>query len=84
MTLITRKEKITLISTMNENDRIVITINIEANHVHNQLDMLLETMRNLTNNVNSYKLEVKTEKPKKAEKPVKNKKSLFVRNGNYV
>jgi hypothetical protein len=81
MPSIIRKNKINLVNLNNDTQKIIITINIESNHVNNNLDNILETINNLAVNIPNYKIEI----PEPKIKPVKVIKNKFGSNaGNYV
>jgi regulatory protein YycI of two-component signal transduction system YycFG len=76
---ILRKDKIVLYNVNNEKDTITFIINIESNHVNNQLDQILSAMSSMTNDIVNYKQKVKD------EKPIKSKKNKgFGNSGEYV
>lgn len=66
-----------LVSNGDDEKVIKITINIETNHVHNQLDTVLQSMENVCSNLAGYKLlgDKKALKEEKAEKAVKAKRN---------
>lgn len=78
---IVRKDKIILYSNADEKDIITFTINIDSNHVNNNIDNLLSTIAYQVSNLPNYKEKVKEVKLKG------NKKGLsgaFGNTGQYV
>lgn len=80
---IIRKTKITLQNNIEEKNKVTFTINIDSNHINNQLDSILN---NIESCINLANYTVQNDCKEVKEKPVtkgKSKKQQFT-NGSYV
>jgi hypothetical protein len=81
---IVRKDKIVLVSNADEKDSITCTINIDSNHVNNNIDTLLASITFLISNFPNYKEQVKEVKESKPKGGKTKLKGAFGNTGQYV
>jgi hypothetical protein len=81
---IVRKEKIVLVSNVDEKDIITFTINIDSNHVNNNIDNLLNAITSQVSNLPNYKEQVKEVKESKPKGGKSKLKGAFGNTGQYV
>lgn len=77
-----RKDKIILENCAENNNTVTVTLNIDSNHINNNLDQLLQSITTLVNTFPNYKVHVP--EPKEKKQPKKSKNNGFKVSGNFV